>query len=385
MAGVVHGELVLNIYTLFLAVLLLLFQENDRKSRSNIAFIKLVLMLIFLAGVAAIGDMGNLLGGKMMALTGFATYCAFACDPFGFLFSLGYIDSYVIYGDMTIRKTFMWAFRIYAVVNFVLVTLSEILGAGWFYYYVGSEYHRGPFYLVRGGFHVVLCLATVVYVLIMRRAIIQNYVLPIVAFPIIVAIGGILQIAVFKINIEYAATVFACLILLIYVQRRDVNLDYLTGTVNRRGIDMAMKKAILESKEKDFAAIMIDVDYFKKINDTYGHKAGDEVLECIADVLVSSFEKSDVVGRFGGDEFCIITQTNDKRELDRKIDVIKDSIASIDWSNKGEIDLSVSTGCAVYEKESGMKVKDFLEYIDRRMYEEKMRHHLEERRHYAAL
>ena len=74
---------------------------------------------------------------------------------------------------------------------------------------------------------------------------------------------------------------------------------------------------------------------------------------------------------------------NDENELKRKIRNIKDSVAGIDWSNKGEIDLSISTGVAVYERESGMKVKDFLEFIDRRMYKEKMQHHLEDRRHNA--
>lgn len=381
MVGSISGGLVLNVYTLALAFLLLVFQENDRKSPSNIAFIKLLSVLILLTGISSLGDIGNELGGDYFVLARFAKFFVFAFDPLGFLFSLEYIDTYAIYGNRKVRKAFVWALRAYTVFNFVLVTASVLFNTRWFYYYVGQDYHRGEFFVLRGALHVILCFSVMLYVFLMRDGIVQNYLLPIMAFPVIVAVGGFLQIAVIKINMEYAATVFACLILLIYVQRRDVNLDYLTGTVNRRGIDMAMKKAILESDEKDFAAIMIDVDYFKKINDTYGHRAGDEVLECIAEVLRSSFEKNDIVGRFGGDEFCIITQTNDKKELHKKIHDIKHSVASIDWSNKGDLDLSISTGYAVYEKESGMKVKDFLEYVDRRMYEEKMRHHLKERRH----
>ena len=129
---------------------------------------------------------------------------------------------------------------------------------------------------------------------------------------------------------------------------------------------------------------MIDVDYFKKINDTYGHKAGDEVLESIASVLRSSFDDEDVVGRFGGDEFCIITQIIDEKALKHKIRHIKDSIASMDWSKKGDMDLSISTGVAVYDFDSGMKVKDFMEHIDRKMYKEKIEHHLSDRRHYVG-
>ena len=375
------GGLVLNIYTFVLALMLLIFQENDRKSHSNIAFIKLISILVCLVGVSVLSDIALLVGESWLGVYKFGKFFVFAFDPLGFLFTLSYIDTYAIYGEKKKRQAFIWAFRIYAIFNFTVVLISEIFKLNWFYYFTGMEYHRGSLFVARGIFHVILCFAVMAYVIIFKNDIVKTYRLPIMAFPFIVAVGGFMQVTLIQMNLEYAATVMACLVLLFYVQRRDVNLDYLTGVVNRRGIDLAMKRAIFESKEKEFAAIMIDVDYFKTINDKFGHKAGDEVLECIADVLTESFEEDDVVGRFGGDEFCIITQINDEKELKRKIRNIKDSVASIDWSNKGEIDLSISTGVAVYERNSGMKVKDFLEFIDRRMYKEKMQHHLEERRH----
>ena len=377
------GGFVLNIYTFILALMLLIFQENDRRSRSNIAFIKLISILALLVGVSVLSDISLMMGEGWINVYKFGKFFVFAFDPLGFLFSISYIDTYAIYGPKRERQAFIWTFRVYAAINFLAVLISQIFGLNWFYYFIGTEYHRGSLFMVRGLIHVSLCLAVMAYVLTFRNDIVQTYRLPIMMFPFIVAAGGFLQVVVIPINLEYAATVMACLVLLFYVQRRDVNLDYLTGVVNRRGIDLALKRAILESKDKEFAAIMIDVDYFKTINDKFGHKAGDEVLECIADVLTSSFEKDDVVGRFGGDEFCIITQMNDENELKRKIRNIKDSVAGIDWSNKGEVDLSISTGVAVYERESGMKVKDFLEFIDRRMYKEKMQHHLEDRRHNA--
>ncbi|MCR5557955.1 MAG: GGDEF domain-containing protein [Butyrivibrio sp.] len=378
------GGLVLNIYTFILALMLLLFQENDRRSKSNIAFIKLVSILALLVGVSAAGDIARELGPNYFFVTRFSDYFIFAFDPLGFLFSLAYIDSYTVYGNTKLRSLFLWFMRIYAVINFVAVTVSAIYDTKWFYYYENFTYQRGGFYLLRGLFHVVLCLVVIVYVIVFKNGINQSYRLPIVLFPGIVALGGLLQVTVSYLNIEYAATVIASMILLIYVQKRDVNLDYLTGIVNRRGIDIALKRAISDCKEREFAAIMIDVDYFKNINDTYGHKAGDEVLESIASVLRASFDDEDVVGRFGGDEFCIITQIIDEKALKHKIGHIKDSIAEMEWSNKGEMNLSISTGVAVYDFESGMKVKDFMEHIDRKMYKEKIEHHLSDRRHYVG-
>ncbi len=375
-----NGGFVLNIYTLFLAVMLLLFQENDKKSRSNQAFIRLVGLVAVLVGISAIGDVGRVLGGKFIILSMIASYGVFALDPFGFWFALKYIDCYTIYADKKKRRMFIIPMKAYAFINLVLVTVSALWGRGWFYYYENGVYQRGPLFMARGIVHVLLCLAVMAYVFVFREGIIRSYRLPIITFPLIIAVGGFLQVAMYNINLEYAATIFACMILLIYVQRRDVNLDYLTGVVNRRGIDMAMRNAISQSQGRDFAAIMIDVDFFKSINDKFGHKAGDEVLESIADVLRGSFDDSDVVGRFGGDEFCVITRINDTKELDKRIKNVKESIARIDWSNKREMELSVSAGALVYDRDSGMKMKEFMESIDRRMYEEKLSHHLKDRR-----
>ncbi len=371
--------LVLNLYSLFIALLLLLFQESDRKSKSNVAFLKLIGILSLLVGMSAIGDIGAIIENGLV-LRKISSFFVFAFDPLGFLFSLAYIDCYTIGIEKKKRDSFLIPLYVYSAGNLVAVMLSEILKLNLFYYYIGSEYYRGPLYMLRGLFHVILCILVMVYVFVFRKHISKHYRLPITLFPIIVAFGGFLQVAVIPISMEYAATVAACLILLIYVQRRDINTDYLTGVVNRRGIDMALKKAISESKGNDFAAVMIDVDYFKSINDKFGHKVGDEVLESIAYVLRSTFGGKDTVGRFGGDEFCIITSTCDENELSKKLSSVKDTVSHLAWAGKGEMDLSISTGALVYDKEKNLNSKEFMEAIDKMMYEEKLSHHLKDRR-----
>ena len=153
-------------------------------------------------------------------------------------------------------------------------------------------------------------------------------------------------------------------------------MDYLTGVVNRRGIDKALKKAVNDSVFKSFSVIMVDIDYFKLINDRFGHRSGDEVLSAIANILKETFDDDTVVGRFGGDEFCVVTPISDEKILKEHVDKIKDAVSMIEWSNKGEMDLSVSTGIATYKRNSKMQIKDFIDHADRMMYEEKTRHHL---------
>lgn len=86
------------------------------------------------------------------------------------------------------------------------------------------------------------------------------------------------------------------------------NRDFLTGLYNRRYFFEAMQsyftKALQESEK--FAIAMVDIDHFKKINDTYGHDTGDRAINTIADVLRTSTSSNDMVARFGGEEFCVV-------------------------------------------------------------------------------
>ena len=82
----------------------------------------------------------------------------------------------------------------------------------------------------------------------------------------------------------------------------EANHDKLTGLYNRRGYDFFLKNTDLETS----ALMIIDLDYFKGINDQYGHEIGDKVLKKVADSIYSSFRSDDLVCRIGGDEFAVI-------------------------------------------------------------------------------
>jgi len=86
--------------------------------------------------------------------------------------------------------------------------------------------------------------------------------------------------------------------------------DPLTGLFNRRYLESILPTIIASAKrrEEKIGFLMIDMDYFKKVNDTYGHEAGDIVLQTLAEILKSSIRKSDIAIRYGGEEFLIILQ-----------------------------------------------------------------------------
>jgi diguanylate cyclase (GGDEF)-like protein/PAS domain S-box-containing protein len=93
--------------------------------------------------------------------------------------------------------------------------------------------------------------------------------------------------------------------------------DALTGLSNRRTIERRLQGSLAEWRQGDpsFGLLFIDIDYFKLINDTYGHAVGDQTLKMIADTLRRSLRGTDLVGRWGGEEFVIVLYGVEQRRL----------------------------------------------------------------------
>ena len=90
--------------------------------------------------------------------------------------------------------------------------------------------------------------------------------------------------------------------------------DTLTGLKNRRALDVVLERL----RDQEFTLIYLDLDYFKAVNDTHGHAAGDAVLQAVAKILVSNVRRNDTVARIGGDEFVIVCPGMTRKDaLDR--------------------------------------------------------------------
>ncbi|MCP4104390.1 MAG: diguanylate cyclase [Desulfobacteraceae bacterium] len=128
------------------------------------------------------------------------------------------------------------------------------------------------------------------------------------------------------------------------------NKDYLTGLYNRRYLFESGRKLHANAKRGnlEIAIALIDIDYFKNVNDTYGHDAGDKVLKKISSILRNRFRESDIVSRFGGEEFCIMTTNMDHKHTKNIFDNLRAFIENleIDVGDK-KIKITVSIGiCA---------------------------------------
>ncbi len=148
--------------------------------------------------------------------------------------------------------------------------------------------------------------------------------------------------------------------------------DHLTGLYLRRYMNDVLENLIYSYNryKKVFSVIMMDLDNFKSINDTYGHLAGDEVLRVIGSVLKTSTRKSDIPIRYGGDEFIVIlpeTKLDDAVVVARKI---KDKINSIKFK-KNNIEFKCSLSLGVTQVKDGDTVESVLDRVDQALYKTK--------------
>ena len=82
--------------------------------------------------------------------------------------------------------------------------------------------------------------------------------------------------------------------------------DPLTHLFNRRGFNEAAKRKLHQLSKQPYFLLMCDIDHFKKINDTYGHLVGDQILQQVGEIIGQNVRTQDLVGRFGGEEFIVL-------------------------------------------------------------------------------
>jgi diguanylate cyclase (GGDEF)-like protein len=126
--------------------------------------------------------------------------------------------------------------------------------------------------------------------------------------------------------------------------------DSLTGLCNRRALTDTLHREIERAQryDADLSLILCDLDKFKLINDTYGHAAGDAALQSVSEALKTSLRKTDILGRYGGDEFMIILPETSLAGAKLLAEKVRFAVSEIELSvdKKKRIGLSLSLGVA---------------------------------------
>lgn len=150
--------------------------------------------------------------------------------------------------------------------------------------------------------------------------------------------------------------------------------DSLTGLLNhtksKEFLDIELARAERENCPLTFA--MVDIDHFKKVNDSYGHPVGDRVIKSIARLLQQRLRRSDIVGRYGGEEFAVILFNTSGETAARVMDDLREAFSQI----RHQADLaefSTTFSCGLAEFHPGMSANELANAADKALYEAKHR------------
>ncbi|MEW6505588.1 MAG: GGDEF domain-containing protein [Chloroflexota bacterium] len=191
------------------------------------------------------------------------------------------------------------------------------------------------------------------------------------------ALGDALTLELIRLETRVAGILF--LVFLLAKAKDDLNLslaetnriqaiahtDSLTLLPNRRGMTSLLEEHL--ANRRRFAVILADVDFFKRINDTFGHETGDKILREVGECLHYQLRASDVIGRWGGEEFLILALEEDQKRVLHLANRLRETVESYEFSDN--LPVTMSFGVTLSRERD--TVKSLLQRADKAMYRAK--------------
>lgn len=153
-----------------------------------------------------------------------------------------------------------------------------------------------------------------------------------------------------------------------------IGVDALTGCLNRRALESRLRGEWRLARRRNSLVTVaaIDVDHFKRINDTYGHGTGDDVLQQLAEIMKGCARESDSVARLGGDEFVMILPDTDVEGARHVAERVRDRVAKASFGGaQGPLSVTISMGAVSVAGTDNLAPSDVLDMADRALYQSK--------------
>jgi len=154
---------------------------------------------------------------------------------------------------------------------------------------------------------------------------------------------------------------------------REATTDPLTGILNRRKFEQIMQQQLITSTKNNniFSFLMLDIDLFKKINDTYGHPVGDKIIIHIVNICKNILRKNDYIARVGGEEFAILLPLTNKKEANLIANRIRSKVELTPFLQENKtISSTISIGCVTHNKQI-KEISDIYKLADLALYNAK--------------
>lgn len=243
-------------------------------------------------------------------------------------------------------------------------------------------YERGAFIAISFGILVLYFLTSVLNYFLTNASSSERQFFPIGSFLLPCFLGMIVQALAYGIAVGWLGVAIAFVFVYIQLQTRTAYVDELSGLFNRRYMEQYVNGFMPRDKSLSLYGIMIDVNGFKRINDTWGHSMGDDAIITLSNILAESAEAKDAVTRFAGDEFIILSTGKDDSCINDLFDRINKRVDAFNSATPKPYKFSLSMGYGKY-RPGEETLDEFLKEIDDAMYvakEKFYKNHENERR-----
>ena len=279
---------------------------------------------------------------------------------------LVYIDHKIFNNFDNIRKRSM----IYLIPFYVSIILVAVNSAVGFMFTIesGNIYTR-QFGVVIAAVIMYMMLIALLYVSRRLKARINIKHLRVVfLFMLFPIIASSVQVFFIGVNFLWPAFAFATFMAFLLLEKDAMLKDSLTKLNTRVALETRVKLKL--RRHEPFSLIMIDLDDFKLINDTFGHRIGDDALMVVASILEDSVKRTDMVCRYGGDEFLILVESPRATAATYIKDRIESRLSAFNKKKVKPYNLAMSFGLKFYNK-SNVHIKQLLSEVDQLMYADK--------------
>ena len=202
-----------------------------------------------------------------------------------------------------------------------------------------------------------------------RKQVDKYLFMPMMAFLLPLYVGSLIQLFCYGLALIWPTTALGLTFLYINIQNEETFLDPLTNLYNRNYLQRYIEHIIKQAKKGiHTTGIILDINNFKQINDTYGHSQGDAVLREVGNLLIRAAGSRAVVVRYGGDEFIILLEDATPEQVQRINANIQEELLVYNASGSVPLPVSLSAGTAELDN---VDVLAFFQEMDRNMYDEK--------------
>lgn len=352
----------------------LIFVRRKKVNKASISD-RLFSLMLAISLAALIGELGAfVLDGRagtwhhiLLRITNFITLIG--SPAVAYLFSL-YVEFRMHRNVKRLRKR-ITVFSIPFFVDLIICLADCFFNLGLVYLInENNEYERGL--LIPLALSIILfyfASSVINYFLINSKASERQF-FPVISFLLPCFLGMAIQALFYGIAVGWLGVSIAFVFMYIQLQTESGYVDSLSGLFNRRYMEQYVSGFMPRDKSVSLYGVMIDVNGFKKINDTWGHTMGDDAIVSLGKILSETAGEKDVVTRFAGDEFILLTKCSDEISVHRLLSRINGEIEAYNRTTQKPYKFSLSMGYGKY-RPGEESVDEFLKDIDDAMYKVK--------------